>query len=766
MKISRSLLKRSALLSGFYLSFILLVFYIIFNNLFFQSQKENLHAEILSISKLIEQNYGIGNLISLKRNLSNIAQANGWAESRFVDIENKKYWEFSNNETALKGRHILWAIVTFITSNTNLSPYFLAESIKIESWNGKMVGTFYLKRSIKKEWLSHLSRMFLIGLLLFISWVLYQFFIWYVSQKTLKPLELLSNELNASAKQVNIKFENQIGQDEIQRIRGWFNQIALAWKAERARAIENERLATIGQTTSMLAHDVRRPLSQVRVILDAFDMFKNNPSRLITARNDVEKAISNVEGTIADVMDFSREVKLETTAKSLGSILDFIIRQVAQSFSNVDIDFKYSFNAKFQPLLDEDRFCRVLSNIIGNAFEAITVIGGKTKGTIKVVTQNYTTEKTYTEIIIANDGPLFPNGVENQLFESFYTANKKKGTGLGLASAKKIVMLHGGEIFARNKKNNNGVEFVIRLPASKDIEAIDLSLLPHNSNDIMQPKEDLQGVNALIEKAEGKVFKIVLLEDEALYRAWVKNLIQSNENLQKAVVLYDASTVEEALQLVKKEQPTHAIVDIDLGTSKNGYDFLDAVKEIKSLNTIVHSNRTLEEFKQKAIALGASGFVPKPLPLSDLVEFLLGEKVIGIQKPQFGDIKNIYCCDDSQLIRDHLDFLFTTYLENNEKVFEYQIFEKGEDLIKNVKTKKPDLILTDLNMRESGGQLNGYEVIKSVKKLSNKTKAYLISNEPLALSEAPTQEAGGDGALEQPLDKGIIFPILDKIFCS
>jgi len=69
-------------------------------------------------------------------------------------------------------------------------------------------------------------------------------------------------------------------------------------------------------------------------------------------------------------------------------------------------------------------------------------------------------------------------------------------------------------------------------------------------------------------------------------------------------------------------------------------------------------------------------------------------------------------------------------------------------------------------MRESGGQLDGYEVITAVKKISRKTKAYLISNEPRQLSEEPTRKAGGDGALEQPLSKKLIFPILDKILSS
>lgn len=526
--------------------------------------------------------------------------------------------------------------------------------------------------------------------------------------------------------------------------------------------VRNATAEAIAGLTKHMAHDLRKPLSQVRVILDAFDLFKNNPSRLKAARDDIKKAINNVEGMLADVLNFSREIKLSIEPRSLAKVLNFTIRQVALSYVNANIEFVYHLNADKKPLMDEARFNRALANIIGNGIEAITIIGNKGHGTIDISTSSYEAESSFVEIIIGNNGPLFPPGIENKLFKSFFTSGKASGTGLGLASAKKIVDLHDGEIFARNKVDGEGVEFIIRLPASEDSEEVDMELLPMCSGDILQKQEDLKGVNALIKKMEGRIFKIILLEDEALYRAWVKNLIQSNETLQKSVILYDANTVEEAIQLVANEKPSHAIVDIDLGTAKNGYDFLDAVKSNATIKTIVHSNRTLEEFKQKATELGASDFIPKPLPLSSLVEFLTGEKIQAEEVPKQDNAKMIYCCDDSQLIRDHLDFLLSEYLKDKANAFEYQIFKNGEELIKQVMKRPPILVLTDLNMKETGGQLNGYDVIKEIKRISRKTKAYLISNEPHQLSEEPTKKAGGDGALEQPLSKEVLFSLLDE----
>ena len=580
---------------------------------------------------------------------------------------------------------------------------------------------------------------------------------------TIKPLNNFLCHLKKVAKGEFTKLKLGVEYPEIKSLEASANKIIEQLSSYSTKIAEQSKLVAMGQTTSMLAHDVRKPLSQMRVILDAFDMFKNNPSRLETARNDVKKAITNVESMLAEVMDYSRETKLETSAKSLGGVFDFVIRQVIQGYSDLDITFEYDFRAGRKPLLDEDRFSRVLANIIGNGIEAITVIGKKSSGTVDISTRNISGNHPCTEIIIGNDGPPFPKGVENKLFESFYTDGKSKGTGLGLASAKKIVTLHDGEILARNKEGGQGVEFVIRLPISEELEEIDEDLLPQHSDDIFLPKEDLSALDVLINKMDGKTFKVVLLEDEGLYRAWVKNLIQANEQLQRSVLLYDATNVEEALEIVEKEHPQFAIVDIDLGAEKNGFTFLQAMKKNSSIKSIVHSNRTLDEFKQKAEAMGAINFIPKPLPLSSLVEFLGGEKIVNFAVNRKSAVKRVYACDDTELMRYCLEDLFKKYLESKPNAFDFEIFKNGEELISAAKKNWPNLVFTDLNMREAGGKLSGYEVIKSIKSISKRVKAYLISNEPLALSEEPTKEAGGDGALEQPLNKDLIFPLLDKL---
>ena len=108
--------------------------------------------------------------------------------------------------------------------------------------------------------------------------------------------------------------------------------------------------------------------------------------------------------------------------------------------------------------------------------------------------------------------------------------------------------------------------------------------------------------------------------------------------------------------------------------------------------------------------------------------------------------------------------IFDDYLKDKPGTFEYELFPNGEALLKRAKEEKPSIVFTDLKMNETGGRLDGYEVIKEIKKISRKTKAYLISNEPIQLSEGPTKTAGGDGALEQPLVKNKVYTLIERNF--
>lgn len=421
-----------------------------------------------------------------------------------------------------------------------------------------------------------------------------------------------------------------------------FHELSLLIKKLIIKYHGAQRKAAIGQLTSMLAHDVRKPFSIVKSVLDMFDLFKNGniyPNILEKARIDIERSISHVESMIYDIMDFSRDMKFKPTAQSIIPLIDFSIRQVAQSFQNADIHFRYNLSHTNQPLADDERMARVVTNILENGIEAILHIAKRNSGTIDISTEDcidayasendicITHDRRFVRIVLGNDGPALNNEDIPKLFKPFFTKGKKMGSGIGLASAQRIVALHEGTIEARNKLDGNGVEFIITIPASKKLDSVDQTGLPATLNETLFTEIKMDGhdidriIRAIVKR--GEKYKILLLEDEGLYRASVRNTIKRYYDLDHLITLYEAHNVKEAMAILKKEEMTHAIVDIDLSEVENGFDFLKEAKaQFPFLKCIVHSNHCSEKDKQRSIDLRAMAFVLKPLNIEHLIELL------------------------------------------------------------------------------------------------------------------------------------------------
>ena len=75
----------------------------------------------------------------------------------------------------------------------------------------------------------------------------------------------------------------------------------------------------------MLAHDVRKPFTKLKAFLNYFDDYKESPEKLSNAKHEIEKSIKQVDRMINEIMDFSREVRLETKPTALVDLVDFSI---------------------------------------------------------------------------------------------------------------------------------------------------------------------------------------------------------------------------------------------------------------------------------------------------------------------------------------------------------------------------------------------------------------------------------------------------------
>jgi signal transduction histidine kinase/DNA-binding NarL/FixJ family response regulator len=619
-----------------------------------------------------------------------------------------------------------------------------------------------------------------------------------IFQKMFVPFGEILQNLSQLASGVQNKFNKYLNRsDEIGRLNTDYNKVVDSLLVFQNKLAEQSKLAAIGQTTAMLAHDVRKPFSQVKTVLNQFEMMKTDGALLETAKKEIEKTILSVEKMVDDIMDYSREVALETKPCPLASLLDFSLRLTAKSFKDKELDVicEYRFNHTTKPLVDDERISRVFTNILGNGIEAITVIGKKDKGTISISTMDVQQDdQRFVQIVIGNDGPPFNEADIPSLFESYFTKGKKKGTGLGLSSAHKIVTLHGGSISARNRADGLGVEFVMLLPASAETDEMRADSLPKTLKDVFvtscgssSPRTGDQ--LAAIAQNYSRL-KIVLLEDETLYRAYVRNVIVQNEILDRMITLYDAHKVDDAVALIERENIGLAIVDIDLQENKDGYDFLQLVRDKKlPVSSLMHSNRCIKEDIARAYTLGVLGYVGKPLGLEELVNFLfrslfLQETNVSAgaakmeskgEEPSFTQPKMavektslsaktsapllIYIADDSSLFRMHHEFTIKEALK--EFTCEIQCFEKPETLLER-HAKEPARIVISDNHFDAASPMLGTELLKTIRAQDATTLTYLSSN----LLESELQEkaaaVGANGYFPPDADAGEMAAVILK----
>lgn len=224
----------------------------------------------------------------------------------------------------------------------------------------------------------------------------------------------------------------------------------------------SEKAAGVGMATQMLAHDVRKPFSLLRITMSQMRAAATPAEcRAALARGEeaVERALAQAEGMIQDVMDLGSRKATRQRDTSLVQVIEESLAEtrdvVEGSLPCVDCRFEHRSPACIDPL----RIQRVLHNLLQNAAQA-----AGPSGRIWIETSETATE---IQVVIGNDGSTIPPEELEQVFEAFYTKGKAGGTGLGLTIAKQIIGDHQGMIWCRSAPET-GTEFCFTLPKSRE----------------------------------------------------------------------------------------------------------------------------------------------------------------------------------------------------------------------------------------------------------------------------------------------------------
>jgi signal transduction histidine kinase len=215
--------------------------------------------------------------------------------------------------------------------------------------------------------------------------------------------------------------------------------------------LKSERLSAIGELSGRLAHDLRNPLSVMKMSVDLLkhdspDTKISDP--VITNRlNLIEKSIDRISHQVDDVLGYVRNSPLRLTNVCVRDIVQNSLEKITIP---KDIAVKIS-DEDIQINCDQIKLDAVFINLIVNSIQAMDN-GGKIE--IKIYEKN---DMVILEFIDSGDG-ISENDL-TKVFEPLFTT-KQRGTGLGLASCKNIIEQHQGKISVKN----NPTTFTVILP--------------------------------------------------------------------------------------------------------------------------------------------------------------------------------------------------------------------------------------------------------------------------------------------------------------
>jgi PAS domain S-box-containing protein len=227
----------------------------------------------------------------------------------------------------------------------------------------------------------------------------------------------------------------------------------------QGRAMQAERLATIGQVMSALAHESRNALQRTRACLERLSWRFGAQPEAANLLARAQHAQDDLLRLFEDVRSYAAPLRLSCASFHIDAVLREALAQVAVLFPYKDCQVEEE-TAGLDLTCEADyfRLIQVFRNIFDNSFAAAN---GRVQLRI-TFGEAMLGDRPALRIAVRDNGPGLHSHQKIRLFEPFYTT-KPKGTGLGLSIARRIIEAHGGEIGVANSAPP-GLEIYITLP--------------------------------------------------------------------------------------------------------------------------------------------------------------------------------------------------------------------------------------------------------------------------------------------------------------
>ena len=308
-----------------------------------------------------------------------------------------------------------------------------------------------------------------------------------------REVEILSNE-----KQQILSIQNETLEKQVTERTSALNQSLENLKATQSQLIQSEKMASLGELTAGIAHEIQNPLNFVnnfsevsRELLDEMneELNKGDIEEARAIANDVKQNLEKINhhgkragDIVKGMLQHSRKSEGTKELTDINALADEYLRLAYHGLRAKDNSFNVSMKTDFDKTIGNiniipQEYGRVLLNLYNNAFYAVnekqkaeslkpTAEGKAYEPVITVTTRRLTSalgDRDKISISVNDNGIGIPQKIVDKIFQPFFTTKPTgQGTGLGLSLSYDIVKAHGGVLKVETKEGE-GTEFIIQL---------------------------------------------------------------------------------------------------------------------------------------------------------------------------------------------------------------------------------------------------------------------------------------------------------------
>lgn len=242
--------------------------------------------------------------------------------------------------------------------------------------------------------------------------------------------------------------------------------VALYDRTDELRAqrdlIAREKLATVGEIASGVAHEVNNPLAAIRMEAELLGRASKDPDTSATAAT-ITREVDRAARIVRSLLRLARRADTAPTRVQINDLVHDVAEIRKRVMRTESVEFRTGLDMSAPPVLGlGQELQQVVINLVTNAEH---VVRGRSPAIIQLTTQS---REGWVRLTVEDSGPGVPREIRARIFDPFFTTKgPDEGTGLGLAICQRVVTEVGGKIWLEDSELG-GAKFVVEVPAAPE----------------------------------------------------------------------------------------------------------------------------------------------------------------------------------------------------------------------------------------------------------------------------------------------------------